>query len=84
MEQFLPELFSTILKQGPLAALLFFILYIANSERKAFREKTDQLNEEIRERLLKALTDTNASLKEIKDLLERVMDVLDRIGRNGR
>ena len=71
MEQLLPELWSVLIKQGPLAALLFFILYIANSERKAYREKVDQLNEEIRERLLKALNDTNTSLKEIKDLLER-------------
>lgn len=71
MEQLLPELWSALIKQGPLAALLFFILYIANSERKAYREKTDQLNEEIRERLLKALNDTAQSLKEIKDLLQR-------------
>jgi len=71
MDQLLPELWSALIKQGPLAALLFFILYIANSERKAYREKTDQLNEEIRERLLKALNDTAQSLKEIKDLLQR-------------
>ena len=71
MEQLLPELWSVLIKQGPLAALLFFILYIANSERKAYRVKVDQLNEEIRERLLKALSDTNVSLKEIKDLLDR-------------
>jgi len=71
VETLLPELWTVLIKQGPLAALLFFILYITNSERKAYRTKTDQLNEEIRERLLKALNDTNSSLKEIKDLLER-------------
>lgn len=73
MDQLLPELFSTLLKQGPLAALLFFILYVVNAERKAYREKTDQLNEEIRERLLKALNDTGVSMKEIKELLVRFM-----------
>lgn len=73
MDQLLPELWSILAKQGPLAALLFFILYIVNSERKAFRDKADQLNEEIRERLLKALNDTTISIKELKELLERMV-----------
>ncbi len=72
MEEMFKELWQAAKVAGPFAnLLLLFALYIVDKERRAYRERLDALNEETRERVIKAILDTSSAVRDLTNVFAR-------------